>query len=112
MKSWVWIVPLAALVLSSGCKRAPQVEPGSFPARKPVVDVAPVPTRPYEEGYDAGFELARQKATARSKMPDPEDVQRLAGEQATDHPERNERWTRGFVAGYTDGFRNVVTGQK
>lgn len=94
-----------------GCKPQPRAEPGP-PARKPVVAMAPVPTKPFEEGYNAGFELGKQQAAPRAKMPEPEHVERLAREQSAGHAERTERWQRGFVEGYTDGFRNVVTGQK
>ena len=77
-----------------------------------MVDVAPVPTRPFEEGYETGFDLGKQQAAPRAKIPDEETVQQLAREQASGRPERNSRWERGFVDGYTDGFRNVVTGKK
>ena len=86
--------------------------PTSDHEKKPVVEVAPVPTRPFEDGYEVGFELGKQQGKPREKMPDAETVQQLARENASGHPERTERWERGFAEGYNDGFRNVVTGQK
>ena len=98
-------------LLLCGCKEHPPVQ-SEKETRKPVVAVAPVPTRPFEDGYSAGFDLGKQHAAPQAKLPDPAEVERLAREQAAGQPERTERWERGFAAGYTDGFRNVVTGQK
>lgn len=99
-----------------GCKPRPKVElPQPTPApeaKKPVVFVAPVETRPYEDGYRIGFDLGRGQGSPRAKMPDTSEVERIARDQAAGRPDRNERWERGFAEGYADGFRNVVTGQK
>jgi hypothetical protein len=103
---------LLGLALGGGCKERPRVEPAKEETRKPVVALAPVPTKPFEEGYNAGFDLAKQQAVPRAKMPEPAEVQRLAQEQAAGHADRPARWERGFVDGYTEGFRNVVTGLK
>lgn len=78
----------------------------------PVVRQAPVETRPYEDGYDVGYALALTQAKREAKVPKAEDVEPLAREQAGAEPARTERWQRGFVDGYVDGFRKVVTGQK
>ncbi len=78
----------------------------------PVVRQAPVETRPFEDGYDVGYALALTQATREAKVPKAEDVAPLAREQAAADPARTERWQRGFVDGYVDGFRKVVTGQK
>lgn len=84
----------------------------------PVVRQAPVETHPFEDGYDAGYALGLSKATREAKAPKPPEVPKpaeiepLAREQAGEIPTRTERWQRGFVEGYLDGFRKVVTGQK
>lgn len=97
-----------AVVALGGCDKpgVTRVEP------PPVVRQAPVETHPFEDGYDAGFELGKGRATPSAKIPKPAEVEPLAREQAGEVPERTERWQRGFVDGYLDGFRNVVTGQK
>ena len=100
---------VCALVLA-GCDRP--VAPAVRSEPKPVVRMAPVETNPYEDGYTAGFDAALKKATLHAKIPEAADVEPLAREEAGAAPERTERWERGFVAGYVDGFRNVVTGQK
>lgn len=106
---------VGALTLA-GCKRQPKVElPQAAPAKeakKPVVFVAPVESKPYEEGYRVGYDLGREQGSPQAKMPETADVERLAREQASERPDRNERWERGFAEGYVDGFRKVVTGQK
>ncbi len=111
MKMHVWTILPMALILAAGCKEEPRVLPEE-PAPKPVVNMAPVPTRPFEDGYEAGFELGRQQGVPHGKLPDPAAVRRLASEQAAGHSERTERWERGFADGYMDGYSNVVTGKK
>jgi len=107
---------LLGVIVVAGCKPRPKVElPQAEPSRdakKPVVFVAPVETKPYEEGYRAGYDLGRDQATPEAKLPESTEVQRMAREQASEQPGRNERWERGFAEGYVDGFRKVVTGQK
>ena len=56
--------------------------------------------------------IGTRQAKPRGKIPEPEAVERMASEEATGHPDRTERWQRGFIDGYTEGFRNVVTGKK
>ncbi len=102
----------AMLVVTTGCREQGRVEEPPDPGPKPVVDVPPAPTRTFEEGYTAGFELGTKRAAPRAKLPEPADVERIATEEATGHPDRTERWQRGFVDGYTEGFTNVVTGKK
>src|SRR5688572_1884819 len=102
MKVVAWMLLVAGSIHWSGCKERPRGET-TVPARKPVVAMAPVPTKPFEEGYNAGYEFGKKQATPRANIPEPEDVKRLAQEQSAGHPERTERWERGFVEGYTDG---------
>ena len=101
---------IAALVFV-GCDKAKD-QPAAPAAPPPVVRQAPVETHPFEDGYNAGFIAAQNRATRGAKIPPPADVEPLAREQAGEIPERTERWQRGFVEGYLDGFRKVVTGQK
>ena len=105
MKGRVWGV-IVALAFAGCDKPAAKIEP------PPVVRQAPVETHPFEDGYNAGFALALGRAVRGAKIPQPADVEPLAREQAGDAPERTGRWQRGFVEGYLDGFRKVVTRQK
>jgi len=74
--------------------------------------VAVVNPRAYEEGYGVG--LAKGEASGRplAKLPTEAEVAGLAGVEGGEVKEGRARWERGFVAGYLDGFRKVVTGQK
>lgn len=107
---------LLGVIVLVGCKPRPKVElpqaSASKETKKPVVFVAPVESKPYEEGYRVGYDLGREQGSPQAKMPESSDVERLAREQASERPDRNERWERGFAEGYVDGFRKVVTGQK
>lgn len=96
--------------LAAGCGKVPVPEaPTEAP---PVVRMAPVETRPFVDGYDAGYALGLGQGKPGARMPTGAEVEPLARAQAGQAPERTERWQRGFVEGYTDGYRKVVTGQK
>ena len=102
-----------ALMLGfTGVSCGPQSGENSSWQRRPVISVPPVPTRPFEDGYGAGFKLGERESVPHGKIPPEEDVARLAREQASDHPERTAPWERGFVEGYIEANRNVVTGKK
>jgi len=107
---------VAGALAMAGCRQSPAAAPSTpEPEMKdghPVVHLPPVLTRPFEDGYNAGFEYGKQQATPRSTVPTEEEAGRVAHEQAADHPERAERWEHGFAEGYADGVRNVVTGRK
>ncbi len=79
---------------------------------KPVVHVPIVETHPFDEGYRAGFEFGKAASAPRSPMPSTAEVAVVAGVEASGDPGRNEKWRRGFIEGYTDGFRKISTGQK
>jgi len=106
-------VSLIAMLALAACEKPPLAASATpEPEMKkghPVVDVPPVETRPFEEGYKAGFEYVKRHATPHGAMPAEEEISRVAGEQSTGQP---GRWERGFAEGYADGARNVVTGQK
>ncbi|HSI15897.1 MAG TPA: hypothetical protein VK961_27865 [Chthoniobacter sp.] len=109
----LFIVALAGMVLAS-CKKSPiAAEPATpTPEMKkghPVVHVPPVETRPFDEGYTAGYEYGKQHATPHGKVATEEEANQAARENAAGQP---DRWERGFAEGYADGVRNVVTGQK
>ena len=103
MKGW----PVLLAGCLAGCDEKAPVAKREPP---PVVRMAPVETRPFEEGYDAGYALGLGQGTPGAKIPTTAEVEPLARAQAG--PERTERWQRGFVDGYLDGFRKVVTGQR
>lgn len=116
MKTPVAFVGWAMILAMAGCKEYPPVSPATpEPEMKdghPVVHLPPVETRPFDDGYNAGFEFGKKQATPHMPVPGDEEALRIAHEQAGDRPERTDRWERGFAEGYTDGVRNVVTGQK
>jgi len=106
-------------VLLVGCEKpgtspvAAPTEPTerTEPATSPPV-VIPVETRPFEDGYNVGYEAGTGAAKPKAQIPPASAVEPLAREAAGREEGRTERWQRGFVEGYIDGFRKVVTGQK
>jgi hypothetical protein len=88
-----------------GCHKSPSGAP-------PVVHVAPVFTRPFEDGYKVGFDKGREASKVRAKLPSEDAVQAKAAEAVGDDPEHTEKWQRGWAEGYLDGFRDVATHQK
>ncbi len=105
-----WTSLLVSALLCSGCDRPP-VHIGKN-TRKPLAEVVPVPTRPFEDGYAVGFEVGKQEARPRAKLPEPAVIRRLATKHSIGRAVQRDRWERGFIEGYHDGFRNVVTGRK
>ncbi|MEI9893676.1 MAG: hypothetical protein WDN28_07190 [Chthoniobacter sp.] len=109
------LLPTAAVAIMAfaGCQKPPPGIPATpEPEMKdghPVVHAPPVETRPFEKGYDAGYEYGRKHAVPHGKLPTEEEATRAATEQGAGQP---DRWGRGFAEGYADGVRNVVTGQK
>ena len=105
--------PVVAALAVAACGKMPPAAPATpEPEMKkghPVVHLPPVETRPFEEGYEAGYEYGRKHATPKTAVPSEEDSNREAAGQGAGQP---DRWLRGFAQGYTDGVRNVVTGQK
>ncbi|MDR3406019.1 MAG: hypothetical protein P4L99_26270 [Chthoniobacter sp.] len=110
-------VPLSAISVVTfafaGCGKPPLGGPATpEPEMKkghPVVHIPPVETRPFEDGYNAGFEYGKKHAMPHGALATEEEANNAAREQAAGQP---DRWERGFAEGYADGVRNVVTGQK
>jgi hypothetical protein len=106
------IMPMIALTLA-GCGKPPADTPATptpeLKSGHPVVHVPPVETRPFDDGYNAGYEYGRKHATPHDKLPTDDEAAEVARQQAAGQP---DRWERGFAEGYADGVRNVVTGQK
>ena len=71
-----------------------------------------VDPRQYEAGYAAGLVKGEASGRPRAKLPPEAEVAGLASVEGGEVKEGRARWERGFVAGYLDGFRKVVTGQK
>lgn len=110
-------------VLLAGCGKVPEAAPPpqTLPppevppvpeARAERVPVIPVETRPFEEGYEAGYAKGLGAGKVGAKMPPASAVEEIAKGEAGEDAARTERWQRGFVEGYLDGFRKVVTGQR
>jgi len=116
MKQVRILAGFAAALAMAGCGKSPQsADATPEPEQKnghPVVHVPPVETRPFEDGYAAGFEFGKIQATPHTPMPSEEEARRVAHERSGSQPQPTERWERGFAQGYSDGVRNVVTGQK
>lgn len=99
--------------LSNGCEqRNPSAPATPKPGPPPVVKVAPVLTRPYEDGYAAGLEAGKADGKPRAKLPPEEEIDIRSVEAAGAHEDRGLKWQRGWSAGYMDGFRQVSEGKK
>lgn len=80
----------------------------------------PVETKPFEAGYDAG-EIAGEAAAkshnpahprARPKLPAEDELAVLALDAAGADPGHGEKWQRGFVSGFKDGFARIADKKK
>ena len=125
MKSSLALV--CALLLVSCKKPEPPSPPPKEPAGieaiespKATATSPPVQTHTYDTGYQlgdaAGEAAARlQKANhpkARAILPADEDLDILALAAAGADPEKNQRWQRGYVAGFRDGFQRIADGKR
>ncbi len=99
-------LPLAACDQKPG---HPFAGPKSTP---PIVHQAPVETLPYDDGFTTGMALGRAAAKPRAVLPERDNVLVLAEEKAAGDPKRAEKWQRGFVDGYLDGYRQIAQGLK
>src|SRR5690242_4566882 len=79
-----------ALLAVAGCKPPPPVGPFTpSPEMKgghPVVHVPPVETRLFEDGYNAGYEYGRKKATPHGKLATDEEARQVARERSAGQP--------------------------
>lgn len=109
-----WRISWALVALLPGCGKAPEVAgiPEAKAPPPPAARVVPVETHPFEDGYETGYAQGLGTGRVGAKMPPVAAAEELARAAAGQDAERTERWQRGFVDGYLDGFRKVVTGQK
>lgn len=98
----MWTLLFAGALLGACEDRKAAVHRNEPP---PVVKVPPVETRPFEEGYAAGFAAGKATGRPRAKLPETEEVEVLASQEAGSDPQRASKWQRGWVSGYLDGFR-------
>ncbi len=79
-----------------------------------------VETKPFETGYDAG-EVAGEAAAkahdpahpkARPKLPTEDELGVLALDAAGADPGHGEKWQRGFISGFKDGFARIADKKK
>ncbi len=104
-----WLLAIVACVVVftlPACKRTPPPKPTN------IVQVTPVLTRPFEEGYTAGYDKGKAAAAPRAKLPKAADVDAMAEAAAAEDELRAEKWKRGWSEGYMDGFRSVATHQR
>lgn len=105
---------ICLLGFNTGCEneRTPAAPSTPKPGPPPVVKAPPVLTRPYEEGYAAGFVAGKADGKPRADLPEEDQVDIRATEAAGSHPDRNLKWQRGWASGYMDGFRKSSEGRK
>src|SRR6186713_1831604 len=89
MRKTALVLLFSGCFVLAGCKEHPRgttTAPATAPPHKPVVAMAPVPTKPFEDGYEAGYDLGKKDARPRAKIPEPEDVGAVARQQSAGHP--------------------------
>ena len=106
------LVGVGALNLAGCDQRTASAPVTPKPGPPPVVKVPPVLTRPYEEGYAAGFVVGKTAGKPRANLPLEEAIDLRSVEAAGAHEDRGLKWPRGWAAGYMDGFRQVSEGRK
>ena len=104
---WSWGV-LVVVVGLGGCYRGEKEKEEVVRVER----VAVMDPRAYEAGYVVGLAKGEASGRPRAKLPTEAEVAGLASVEGGEVKEGRDRWERGFVAGYFEGFRNVVTGQK
>jgi hypothetical protein len=80
----------------------------------------PVETKPFESGYDFGVPVGEAAAKVRDpahpklhpKLPIEDELNVLALDAAGADSTRAEKWQRGFVSGFKDGFARIAQGKK
>jgi hypothetical protein len=125
MKPTVAIFCALALV---SCKKAEPPQPSpkepagieAIESPKATATSPPVQTHTYDTGFqlgDAAGEAAAklQKANhpkAKPILPSEEELDVLALTAAGADPEKNQRWQRGYAAGFRDGFQRIADGKR
>ena len=100
---------LIFLCLLGACgKQPPPSPPQVFQQDQAAASLPPVQTVPFETGYKSGFADGSTDAKPKAKMPDSDAVAAKATAAAAGAPDRNEKWMRGYVEGYTDAFRTIA----
>ena len=96
------LLPMAFL-LAAGCeeRKAP-----------PVVHQVPVFTRPFEDGYSAGFAVGKALARPHGAMPAEDEATKRSVDAAADDPAHNQKWQHGWAQGYLDAFREVTLNRR
>ena len=77
-------------------------------------------TKPFEGGYDVGVIAGETAAKVRDpahpkerpKLPAEDELGVLALDAAGADPKRAEKWQRGFVSGFKDGFARIADRKK
>lgn len=80
----------------------------------------PVETKPFESGYDAGVIAGEAAAKVRDpahprerpKHPTEDELSVLALDAAGADSTRAEKWQRGFISGFKDGFAHIADRKK
>lgn len=100
------------LCLLAACGKPPPPAPQVFQQDQAAESLPPVQTVPFETGYKAGLADGSADAQPKAKMPEAETVAAKATEAAAGNPDRNEKWMRGYIEGYTDAFRTIALKKK
>ena len=121
MKHIAFLIFATLLIACEKPKPAPQKKVQSVADIEPPHDVPPpVETKPFEEGYDVGVAAGEAVAKARDpqhpklrpKLPNEDELSVLALDAAGADPTRAQKWQRGFVSGFKDGFAHIADRKK
>lgn len=112
------VVSVLCIVALGACKRPTEPERNEGPPQRttaegvPIVEVAPVETVPFEEGYKTGAAKAQEVAKPKAPVPTMTDAQDLAQAEAGATPDRGDKWRSGFAQGYIETFTRIATGKR
>ena len=117
----LFILPTLLIACEKPKPPAPQKKIESFAdIETPRNAPPPVETKPFEGGYDAGVIAGEAAAKVRDpahpkerpKLPAEDELGVLALDAAGADPKRAEKWQRGFVSGFKDGFARIADRKK
>ena len=115
---------ITATLIFASCDRsptpAPRKEQSVLDIPSPTSAPPPVQASSYDDGYKAGDLAGEASAKAqrvshpkeRPVVPESNELDVLALEAAGTDVTRAEKWQRGFVAGFKDGFARVAEGRR